>query len=67
MEYLMRRQVDDEGLCLDILQEACTGAASDFLGAIEWPVTTVDVFWHRMESRFAKTALVRMAEFDQCK
>ena len=59
--------MDDESLCLDILQEACTGAASDFLGAVEWPLITVDAFWQHMEGRFAKTALVRMAEFDMCK
>ena len=54
-------------MCLDVLQEACQGAASDFLGTVEWPIDSVDEFWRIMESRFAKTSLVRMQVFDLCK
>ena len=64
MEYLYRRNVNDEVMQVDVLSEACTKSASDYLGSLEWPINTVDSFWEAIETRFAKPPLARMAEYD---
>ena len=63
-EYLQRRQVMDVQMRLDVVQDACIGAAQEFLATLEDIDDEVDLL-QQLEGRVGKDDFVRLGEYER--
>ena len=59
--FLARHQRDiDDNIALDVAINACTGAASRYLGSLPFAPHTLEEYWAALDSRFGQDLSTRV-------
>lgn len=63
--YLSRRIVTDPAMRADVIQDACQGDASSFLGTMELQFPIESELWDALETRFGRDRFQLMGDFER--